>query len=400
MRFWRSRVLGVSIFLGLSCSGGAWAEAPDGEAFGERGIQALERRAEDRKVALRDGMREISEVAVEVDESRSRVGEMRQRVQELGEQVRDLQSQSEAQEVSLAEARKAYEDRARAAYKGDDLAGLFDGVVGEGSITMDLHMVSLLSQSRDDIEQYEDSSSNLENSVRQLEQKKDDYGALVLEERRRTELLRDRERRLDEEISGISENRAGILERIERRLEQLEAAEAADKLKKPVSGGGQAGDREREIELSRRFGQADEGLTSEPVERISRTRYTQLYRRAAKEYGFGTDWYVLAAVGKVESNHGKYLGPSTAGALGPMQFLPSTWSTSGVDGNGDGKKNIMDPEDSIPAAAGYLKAGGAPGDWSAALYTYNHSNSYVKEVLAIAEDYRRQAGDKKAGPYI
>ncbi len=352
---------------------------------------------------MRSGMREVSEVGVEVDEARSRVGEMRGRVQELGEQVRNLQLQSEAQEESLADACEVYEDRARAAYKGDDLAGVLSvlgGGVGEGSITMNPRTVSLLSQSRDDIKHYEDSGSNLENSVRQLEQKKDDYGALVREERRRTVVLRDREQKLDEEISGMSENRAGILARIDRRLEQLEAAEAADKLEKPVSGDGDAADKEREIKLSQRFAGGDEGLASEPVEKISRDRYAQLYKRAAKEYGFGGDWYVLAAVGKVESNHGDHLGPSTSGALGPMQFLPSTWRTSGVDGDGDGKKNIMDPKDAIPAAAGYLKAGGAPGDWSAALYTYNHSGSYVKEVLAIAEDYRRRAGDKKAGPYI
>jgi hypothetical protein len=60
----------------------------------------------------------------------------------------------------------------------------------------------------------------------------------------------------------------------------------------------------------------------------------------------------------------------------------------------------MDPEDAIPAAAGYLRSGGAPRDWTAALYTYNHSSSYVLEVLTIAEALRRQAGDTNAGPYI
>ena len=125
-----------------------------------------------------------------------------------------------------------------------------------------------------------------------------------------------------------------------------------------------------------------------------------LYRASARDYGFGPDWYILAAVGKVESNHGENMGPSSAGAMGPMQFLPSTWETSGVDGNGDGVANIMDPEDAIPAAAGYLKDGGAPQDWYRALYTYNHADWYVKKVLAVAEAYRRLAKDERVGPYI
>jgi membrane-bound lytic murein transglycosylase B len=109
---------------------------------------------------------------------------------------------------------------------------------------------------------------------------------------------------------------------------------------------------------------------------------------------------VLAAVGKAESDHGENMGPSSAGALGPMQFLPSTWRVAGVDGNDDGVANIMDPEDAIPAAARYLREGGAPEDWYAALYTYNHADWYVKKVLRIAEGYRLLAEDERVEPYI
>ncbi len=86
--------------------------------------------------------------------------------------------------------------------------------------------------------------------------------------------------------------------------------------------------------------------------------------------------------------------------MGPMQFLPSTWREYGVDGNKDGMANIMDPEDAIPAAASYLEAGGAPDDWYAALYTYNHAGWYVRKVLGVAESYRRLAKDDEVDPYL
>ncbi|MBA3703544.1 MAG: lytic transglycosylase domain-containing protein [Rubrobacteraceae bacterium] len=202
--------------------------------------------------------------------------------------------------------------------------------------------------------------------------------------------LRRREQALDESIDRLSNNNA----RTEARLHKLEAAERTRIQKSPAAtGGGEVGSGyEREV--------ARDEIVASAAEPTSRERYMELYKTSAETYGFGPDWYILAAVGKVESNHGQNPGTSYAGAMGPMQFMPSTWETSGVDGNGDGVANVMDPEDAIPAAARYLKAGGAPQDWYRALYSYNHADWYVKKVLAVAEAYRRLAKDESVGPYI
>jgi peptidoglycan LD-endopeptidase LytH len=114
--------------------------------------------------------------------------------------------------------------------------------------------------------------------------------------------------------------------------------------------------------------------------------YLRLYRQTGATSGL--DWAVLAAIGFVESGHGRNLGPSSAGALGPMQFMPGTWRGYGLDGNGDGGKDVMDPEDAIPAAARLLRANGAPANWERALFAYNHADWYVRQVLAQAERYR------------
>ena len=102
-------------------------------------------------------------------------------------------------------------------------------------------------------------------------------------------------------------------------------------------------------------------------------------------------WNLLAAINYVETDFGRstlpgvHSGANYAGAMGPMQFLGSTWASSGVDGNGDGRKSVYDPADVIPAAAGYLKASGAPGDLRRAVFAYNHADWYVDEVLAEAK---------------
>ena len=90
-------------------------------------------------------------------------------------------------------------------------------------------------------------------------------------------------------------------------------------------------------------------------------------------------WAYLAAVHLVETRMGRIRGTSTAGAQGPMQFLPSTWARWG--GGGD----INNPHDAIMAAGRYLAASGAPGDLHRALYAYNHSEHYVKAVTLYAQ---------------
>ncbi|WP_243708655.1 lytic transglycosylase domain-containing protein [Actinomadura sp. GC306] len=119
------------------------------------------------------------------------------------------------------------------------------------------------------------------------------------------------------------------------------------------------------------------------------TSYMDLYKQAAGTCP-GLSWTVLAAIGQVESSHGRDVGPSSAGALGPMQFMPATWKAYGVDGDRDGKADIMNPYDAIPGAANYLCANGA-GKGGKQLYNaiwhYNHAHWYVQKVLGLAKAY-------------
>lgn len=119
--------------------------------------------------------------------------------------------------------------------------------------------------------------------------------------------------------------------------------------------------------------------------------YLDLYRRAAAVCP-GLSWTVLAAIGQVESSHGRNNGPSSAGAQGPMQFMPATWKTYGVDGDGDGVADIWSPYDAVPGAANYLCANGAGQGGKKlekAVWFYNHSWAYVSKVMSIAQAYAR-----------
>ena len=120
------------------------------------------------------------------------------------------------------------------------------------------------------------------------------------------------------------------------------------------------------------------------------TSLMMLYKESAAKYCPGLSWTVLAAINEIESGDGANEGPSSAGALGPMQFLPSTWAEWGIDGFGpSGPPDIMNPLDAVPSAARLLCAAGAgkTATVSGAIFAYNHATWYVDEVLALASEY-------------
>jgi Transglycosylase SLT domain len=108
-----------------------------------------------------------------------------------------------------------------------------------------------------------------------------------------------------------------------------------------------------------------------------------IYQAAGTAYGI--PWQVLAAINEVETDYGRDLSVSSAGAEGWMQFLPSSWAMYGVDANGDGYEDPYNPADAIFAAARYLAAAGGTTNIRAAVYSYNHSQAYVDSVMLRAQ---------------
>jgi len=107
-----------------------------------------------------------------------------------------------------------------------------------------------------------------------------------------------------------------------------------------------------------------------------------IYQAAGIEYG--VRWEYLAAINEIETDYGRNLNVSTAGAVGWMQFMPATWRQYGVDANDDKKKDPYNPVDAIFASARYLKAAGAPKDMRKAIFAYNHADWYVDSVMLRA----------------
>jgi peptidoglycan hydrolase CwlO-like protein len=399
LRVWS--ILGVLslalVLVGAEGLARAQSEDEDASVAGSTRVPLLEDKISDQDAALGDMIEEISTVGAELDRAQGRVDDAGARVDDLRRQTKQLKRQIAERDEAFREAQARYRAQAQAAYKGESLEGLaalldgwffdsWEGVAG----TEDPVVARILLDSRLNLAAYQESRQTLRNTQRQIAQKRRAYNAAIEEQQETTADLRLRKQELDRSIDRLSTNNA----RTESRLQKLKAAEKARIQKSAAAtGGGEVGS-EHELEVAR------EDIVATSVEPTSENAYMELYKASAANYGFGPDWYILAAVGKVESNHGQAMGPSSAGAMGPMQFMPTTWETSGVDGNGDGVANVMDPEDAIPAAASYLEDGGAPQDWYRALYSYNHADWYVKKVLAVAEGYRRLENDESVGPYI
>ena len=108
-----------------------------------------------------------------------------------------------------------------------------------------------------------------------------------------------------------------------------------------------------------------------------------IYQAAGMQYGIR--WEILAGINEIETDYGRNLNISSAGALGWMQFMPATWKAYGVDANADGVKDPFNPVDAIFAAARYLKAAGAETDIRKGIFAYNHADWYVDSVLMRAQ---------------
>jgi membrane-bound lytic murein transglycosylase B len=129
------------------------------------------------------------------------------------------------------------------------------------------------------------------------------------------------------------------------------------------------------------------------------TGYLRLYRSAGARYRIS--WAVLAAIGKVESDHGRTRlpgvrsGSNWAGACGPMQIGCVPGSKAGNSWARYGRGRPHDPAQAIPAAARYLVDHGAHNNLERAIFAYNHSRSYVARVKQLARRYARGGGGRR-----
>ncbi len=135
------------------------------------------------------------------------------------------------------------------------------------------------------------------------------------------------------------------------------------------------------------FAPAPIGISNEIIDAFSIPPFLlPIYQACGTQYGI--PWQVLASINRIETHFGQLAGvTSTAGAIGWMQFLPSTWEAYGVDANGDDRKDPYNPVDAICGAARYLRAAGGETDIRRAIFAYNHADWYVDEVLLYAREY-------------
>jgi len=117
--------------------------------------------------------------------------------------------------------------------------------------------------------------------------------------------------------------------------------------------------------------------------------FVSYYAEAARRYELGARGpAILASIHNHETAFGTNQGPSSAGAVGHMQFMPATWRAYGIDADHDGTADPHNAADAIHAAANYLHASGAPTNWAGAIFSYNHADWYVRMILDTADGYQ------------
>ncbi len=140
------------------------------------------------------------------------------------------------------------------------------------------------------------------------------------------------------------------------------------------------------------FGAAPVGVPNFVIDQFTIPPFLlPIYQACGTQYD--VPWEVLASINRIETAFGTNLNVSSAGALGWMQFIPSSWEAYGVDANNDGRADPYNPVDAICAAANYLDAAGAEEDLARAIFAYNHADWYVDEVLLYARQYGKIPDD-------
>lgn len=213
---------------------------------------------------------------------------------------------------------------------------------------------------------------------------------------RATLVLRDRAGRLE----ASADAQAMTASQVQQRFEVL-AGTLAEASEAFTSLSARARSLDEAQALLARIAALNAAVDASGAQRVATARasavpaeFQRLYVAAAKTCT-GLSWTVLAAVGQVESGHGSNPAVSYAGAQGPMQFMPATFASYGVDGDRDGDRDINDPADSIFSAAHYLCANGAGRSVASlprAIWHYNHAEWYVQLVLKLAGQYAARDG--------